>query len=93
MVKIQEQIKRDKVVAKGWKVQVNKVEVDLVAQGSKASDKKDTKKLMDEKDKQIEALQKKLKFFVSDHPQTDEILVVQNKCDTLKEEVLDLKSK
>ena len=48
---------------------------------------------MDEKNKQIETLQKKLKFFVLDHPQIEEILVVQNKCDALKEEVLDLKSK
>ena len=48
---------------------------------------------MDEKDKQIKTLQKKLKFFVSYHPQTEEILVVQNKCDALKSEVLDLKSK
>ena len=51
MVKLEEQIKREKVAAKGWKVQVKKLEVDLVAQGSKAGDKKVTKKLMDEKDK------------------------------------------
>ena len=33
--KLEEQVKREKVAAKGWKVQVNKLENDLIAQGSK----------------------------------------------------------
>lgn len=72
---------------------MKKLEVDLVAQGLKGGDQKATKKLMDEKDKQIKALQTKFKFSVTDHPQTEEIYVVQNKCDALKDEVLELKSK
>ena len=48
---------------------------------------------MDEKDKKIEKCKKKLKFYVTDHPQTEEILVYNKKNDDLKEEVLDLKSK
>ena len=40
---------------------MKKLEADLVAQGLKAGDKKYTKKIMDEKDKHIETLQKKLK--------------------------------
>ena len=48
---------------------------------------------MDEKDKHIENLQRKLKFYVTDHPQTEEVLVYKKKNDDLKEEVLDLKSK
>ena len=51
VVKLEEQIMREKVAAKGWKVQVKKLEVDLVAQRSKEGDKKATKMLMDEKDK------------------------------------------
>ena len=49
--------------------------------------------MLEDKDKQIEALQKKVKLYVTDHPQTKEILVVQNKYDALKDEVLDLKAK
>ena len=93
VIKLEEQIKREKVASKGWKVQVKKLEVDLVAQGSKANETKAIKKLVDEKNKQIENLQKNLKFFATDHPQTEEILVNKNKCDDLKKEVLDFKSK
>ena len=53
VAKIEEKIRREKAASKGWKVQVKKLEDDLVAQGSKANDTKATKKLMDEKDKQI----------------------------------------
>jgi hypothetical protein len=63
-----------------------------VAQGSKANESKATKKLLDRKDKQIENMQKKLKFSATNHPQTEEIFVYK-KNDDLKQEVLDLKSK
>lgn len=39
---------------------------------------------MDEKDKRIESLQKNLKSFVIDHPQTMEIMVFQSKNEELK---------
>ena len=93
LTKLEEQVRREKVASKGWKVQVKKLEANLVAQGSKDKESKATKKLLDEKDKHIENLQKKLKFFVTDHPQKEEILVYKNKNDDLKEEVLDFKSK
>ena len=48
---------------------------------------------MDDKDRKIESLQKKLKMPVTDHPQTYEIMAYQQKNDDLKNEVLDLKSK
>ena len=38
-------------------------------------------------------MQKKLKLSTTDHPQTEEILVYKKKCDDLKEDILDLKSK
>lgn len=56
VIKLEEQIKREKDASKGWKVQVKKLEADLVAQGSKENERKATKKLLDEKDKQIENL-------------------------------------
>ena len=91
--KLEEQLRREKVASKGWEIQVKKLEADLVAQGSKHKENKAIKKLLDEKDKKIENMQKKLKILVTDHPQTDEIMAYKKKNDDLKEEVLDLKSK
>ena len=93
VAKLEEQVKREKVASKGWKVDVKKLEVDLVSQGSKDNESKATKKLLDEKDKQIENMQKKLKFSSIGHPQIEEILAYKKKNDDLKEEVLDRKSK
>ena len=85
LTKLEEQVRRERVASKGWKVQVKKLEADLVAQGSKDKESKATKKLLDEKDKQIENMYKKLKIYVIDHPQTDAILVYKKKNDDLKE--------
>ena len=74
VIKLEEQIKREKVASKGWKTQVKKLETYLVNLGSKPNEKKSNKKLIDEKDKLIESLQKKLKGFVTDHPQTQDIV-------------------
>ena len=48
------------VASKGWKVQVKKLETNLVNLGSKPNEKRFNKNLIDEKDKLIESLQKKL---------------------------------
>ena len=93
VVKLEEQIKGEKAASKGWKVQVKKLETDLVNLGSKPNQKKSNKKFIDEKDKLIQSLQKKLKSFVTDHPQTEEIMVVQSKNEELKKEVMELKAK
>jgi predicted RNase H-like nuclease (RuvC/YqgF family) len=61
VVKLEEQIKREKVASKGWKTQVKKLEADLVNLGSVSTKKKSNKKLIEEKDKPSESLQKKLK--------------------------------
>ena len=93
VIKLEEQIKREKVACKGWKTQVKKVETDLVNLGSKPNEKKSNKKLIEEKDKLIETLQKKLKNSTTDHPQTKEIMVIQARNDELKKENLELKAK
>jgi len=93
IAKLEEQVKREKAASKGWKVQVKKLENDLVVQGSKDGESINTKKLFDGKDKQIEILQHKLKMPITDHPRTDEIMPFQKKNEDLKNEVLDLKSK
>ena len=76
VIKLEEQIKREKVASKGWKTKVKKLEADLVNLNSTPNEKKSNKKLIEEKDKLIESLQKKLKGSISDHPQTEEIMVV-----------------
>ena len=93
MIKLEEQIKREKASSKGCKTWVKKLEKNLVNLGSKPNEKKSNKKLIEEKDKLIETLQKKLKGFVTDHPQTEEIMVIQARNEELKKENLELKAK
>ena len=92
-IKLEEQIKREKVASKGWKTQAKKLEDDLINSGSTTTDKKTNKKLLDENDKLIESLQKKLKGTPAEHPQTEEIIVIQAEKDRLSNEVLELKAK
>ena len=54
---------------------------------------KSNKKLIEEKDKLIESLQKKLNGSIFYHPQTKEIMVIQAKNEDLKEENMELKAK
>ena len=80
-------------MSKGWKNQIKKLEVDLVAVEGKYGEKKSTKKLLKEKNKTIQSLKKQLKISDSDHPQAQKLLVLQKERDELQEEVLDLKAK
>ena len=61
-----------------WKTQAKKLEVDLVNISLVPAEKKSNKKLIEEKDNLIESLQKKLKGVPSDHPQIEEIVVIQD---------------
>ena len=56
---------------------MKKLENDLISQGSKDKESRASKKLLDDKDRQIESLQKKLKMPVTDHPLIDEIMAYQ----------------
>ena len=93
VIKLEEQVRREKDASKGWKTLVKKLEADLVNLGSVPTKKKSNKKLIEEKDELIESLQKKLKGAASDHPQTEEIMVIQSENDQLKKEVMELKEK
>ena len=93
VIKLKEQIERDKTASKGWKTQVKKLEAYLVNLSSIPNEKKSNKKLTEEKVKLIENLQKKLKGYVSDHPQTKKIMVIQEKNEDLKKENTKLKAK
>ena len=57
------------------------------------NEKKSNKKLIEEKYKLIESLQKNIKGTTSDHPQTEEIMVIHAENDELKKEVMELKEK
>ena len=74
VIKLQEQIKREKAASKGCTTRVKTLEKNLVNLGSKPNEKKSNKKLIEEKDKLIETLQKKLKCSTTGHPQTKEIM-------------------
>ena len=65
---MEEQIKREKATSKGWKTQAKKLEGDLINAGSTTTDKKANKKLLDQKDRLLESLQKKLKGTPTEHP-------------------------
>ena len=57
------------------------------------NEKKSNKNHIEEKDKLIESLQKKVKGTASDHPTTEEIMVIQATNDEMKKEVMELKAK
>lgn len=56
VIKLEEQVKREREDFKGWKTQAKKLEVDLVNLSSVPVEKKTNKKLIEEKDKLIESL-------------------------------------
>ena len=47
MIKLEEQIKREKDSSKGWKTKVKKLEADLVNLNSTPNEKKSNKKLVE----------------------------------------------
>ena len=57
VIKLEEQVKREKATSKGRKTQSKKLEVDLVNLGSVPAKKKSNKKLIEEKDKLIEIIE------------------------------------
>ena len=71
---------------------MKKLEADLVNLSLVPNQNKSNKKRIEEKDKLIESLQKKLKSYVFDHPQTKEIMVIQEKHKYLKKGNMDLKA-
>jgi hypothetical protein len=67
-LKLDGQLKQEKASNKAWMTQVKRLESEG-AQGIKAS--------MDEKDKMIQSLKKKLKMSPTDHPQTAELATLE----------------
>jgi DNA-binding MurR/RpiR family transcriptional regulator len=52
--KLEDQIKREKTIYKGWKNQIEKLEADLVVVGGNSGEKKLAMKLLENKDKTIQ---------------------------------------
>ena len=64
VIKLEEQIKREKVASKGWKTQVKKLEVDLVNFGSMPTEKKTNKNLIEEKIDLLKTYRRSLKVLL-----------------------------
>ena len=74
MESLKQQNNRIKASAQAWKGRVKQLEADLLAKTSDADRKKKMKKLLDEKDMQIEELKKNPKLEPVDHPHTREFM-------------------
>jgi hypothetical protein len=62
-------------------------------QVSNLKKKQSVKNLLDEKEKVIKSLKKQLKIPVIDHPQTEDLVVLQKERDDFEKEALNLKGK
>jgi FtsZ-binding cell division protein ZapB len=82
--KLDGQLKQEKVSSKAWMTQVKKLESEG-PQGLKAS--------LDEKDKMIQSLKKRLKMSPTDHPQTTELVALEQEKEIFRQEALDYKAK
>jgi hypothetical protein len=84
VLKLDEQLKQEKVSSKAWMMQVKRLESEG-PQGVKAS--------LDKKDKMIQSLKKILKMSPTDHPQTSELTALEQEQETFRQEALDYKAK
>lgn len=63
-------------MGKAWQTWVKNMVYDLLAKGIQPRKKEPIKKLLDEKEKTIQSLKKKLKIPVFYHPRIEELLVL-----------------
>jgi cell division protein FtsB len=83
-LKLDGQLKQEKASSKAWLTQVKRLESEG-PQGVKAS--------LDEKDKIIQGLKKKLKMSPTEHPQATEIAALEQEKETFRQEALNYKAK
>ena len=79
-------------MSKSFFTQVKSFEVDLIAVGLNPQEKEPIKRLLEENQKIIQSLKKRLKIPITDHPQTEEMMVLQKERDHFHDEVLNLKA-
>ena len=79
-------------MSKDWFTQVKSFEEDLIKVGLNTQEKKPVKRILEEKEKIINSPKKKLKIPITDHPQMQEMMVLQKERDYFHDEVLNLKA-
>jgi hypothetical protein len=82
--KLEGQLRQEKEASKAWQIQIKKLEVD---------GPKEMKALLDEKDKVILSLKKKLKMPATEHPQTAELVALEQEKEAFKKQSLDFQAK
>ena len=90
--RLEKQLKQKKDMSKDWFNQVKSFEEGLITVGVNPQEKQPIKRILEEKEKTIHSLKKKLKFPIIDHPQTEEMVVLQKGRDDFHSEVLNLKT-
>lgn len=93
MVILEEKLKNEKAMTKGYKTLIKKLKEYLIVVGVNSGSKHPVKKLLEDKDKTIQSLKKKLKIPTIDHTQTEELLTLQREKHYFQQEVLNLKEK
>jgi len=84
VIKLEEKLNKEKAMGKDWKTKIKKMESDLMEMGVKTDSKNSVKKMLEEKDKTISSLKEQLKILVVNHPQTEELLTLQEEVNSLQ---------
>ena len=82
--RLEKQLKKEKAMSRAWKTLVKSYENVLIVAKLQPKEKHSVKKLLDEKEKVIKSLKKQLKILVTDHPQTEELVLLQKERDDLR---------
>ena len=77
IVQLEGKLKQEREANKIWKTKIEKLEVDLIVVGEDPKDSHPIKKLLDDKEKTIQALKKKLKIPRTEHVQIEELVTLQ----------------
>ena len=93
VIQLDGQLKQEKAANRGWQSKIKKSEVDLVYVGANPKDFQSVKKLLDDKEKVIQTLKRKLKIPSSEHVSIDELVALQQEKDVFHQGVLNLKEK
>ena len=78
---------------KAHSLQIKELQTDLITSGTKPTNFQATKKLLEEKEKTIQFLQKKLKVPVAQHVQLSKLTVLQQEKDKIYQELMEFKGK
>ena len=89
--RLEKQLNLEKAMSRAWKTQVKSYENQLIVVGLQPKEKQLVKKILDEKEKVIKSLKKKLKIPITDHLQTKKLMVLQKERDHFKWDTLNFK--